>query len=271
MQNYLMIILKGLAMGAADVVPGVSGGTVALITGIYERLLNALKNLTPYVLIVWRKNGFAAAWEKIDGYFLVSLALGIFVSIVGLAQVISFLLDSYTHLLWAFFFGLILVSTWLVAQQVTQWDGLCFFFLLFGTVLAFVITELSPTEITPTALVLFCSGAVAICAMILPGISGSFILLLLGMYGHIITAIKSFDLLVLSVFGAGCFLGLVGFSHILSWLFERYHGRMLALMTGFLLGSLNKVWPWKETLSTRLNSQNELVPLMQSNVLPELF
>lgn len=265
------LFLKGVAMGAADIVPGVSGGTVAFITGIYEQLLNALKNISPKALLILKDDGIAAFWRHVDGTFLLTLMIGILASALTLVRGISYLLTEYPHLLWAFFFGLILVSSWIVSKQIDKWSTGTSTMLIVGTLVAFTITELSPAELDPVLPLVFFSGLIAICAMILPGISGSFILLLLGMYGHVIDAIKGFDLVFIAVFGVGCVTGLLSFSHLLSWLFNNYRSLVLALLTGFLLGSLNKVWPWKETVSTRVNSHGEEVPFMQANVLPAQF
>ena len=271
MKIDLMLFLKGAAMGAADVVPGVSGGTVAFITGIYERLLNALKRLSPEALLVLKKDGIAGFWQYIDGWFLLTLFSGIATSALSLVRVISYLLTYFPHLLWAFFFGLILISSWIVGKQIEKWSSSAVVALIVGTVVAFTVTQLSPTSVDPTLPIVFGAGLIAICAMILPGISGSFLLLVMGMYAHVIHAIKSFDLVFIAVFGVGCIVGLLSFSHLLSWLFTHYRSVTLALLTGFLLGSLNKVWPWKETVSTRVNSQGEEVPFMQINVSPAQF
>lgn len=264
----LGIYIRGVAMGAADVVPGVSGGTVAFITGIYEPLLDAISSINPAALVVLVKQGPKACWQHINGTFLLALMLGIFTSILSLAQLISYLLDHQPLLLWSFFFGLIAASSLHMAKQVKQWQGLTILALLLGVMIAWLITEIKPSELTPSLLFYFLAGAIAICAMILPGISGSFILVLMGMYHHVLEAIKGFEWLTLLSFSAGCGIGLLSFSHLLSWLFRRYHDITLALLTGFLIGSLNLVWPWKQTLSYYLNSKGESLALVQQNVLP---
>ncbi|MBL4794753.1 MAG: DUF368 domain-containing protein [Pseudomonadales bacterium] len=267
----LLLFLKGMAMGAADVVPGVSGGTVAFITGIYEELLNSIKSITPGLFGVWRREGFAVVWQRVNGTFLITLLSGIAVSVISLARVISHLLAEYPELLWSFFFGLILVSSLIIGRQINdkswrRWAGMGV-----GAVIAFGITIISPAEAAVSWWFIFVAGSIAICAMILPGISGSFILLLFGMYGHVITAIKTLDIVFLAVFAGGCLAGLLSFSHVLSWMFKRYHDLTLAILTGFMVGSLNKVWPWKHTVSTRVNSHGMEVPLIQENVLPTQF
>lgn len=270
-QRALAVYLRGIAMGAADVVPGVSGGTVAFITGIYEELLNSIKSINPQALKVLSQQGLKAAWQHINGNFLLVLALGIFTSILSLARIISYYLENHPLLVWSFFFGLIAASSWHMAKQMKQWNLSLVVALLAGGAIAYVIGELKPASVPAQPLMVFLSGCIAICAMILPGISGSFILVLLGMYGHILGAVKDFNLVLLASFAAGCGCGLLGFAHVLSWLFRRFHELTLALLTGFLLGSLNLVWPWKQTLSYYQNSAGEPVPLTQQNVLPGTY
>ena len=266
-------------MGAADVVPGVSGGTVAFISGIYERLLNALKSIRPRVLTTLFKSGIKAAWAEIDGSFLLALLLGIMTSVLSLAKVISLGLEKYPQLIWSFFFGLVLSSAWFVARDVWQElkktdktnpiGAIVAFFI--GAAIAYVITILSPTEAPLNYPMIFISGVIAICAMILPGISGSFILLLMGMYGHVLDAAMSLNIPFISVFMLGCFIGLVSFSHVLSWLFKHYRTVAMAVLAGFMLGSLNKVWPWQNVTATRTNSKGEVVPWLYENVLPSNY
>lgn len=267
-KRYLGVYLRGLAMGAADVVPGVSGGTVAFITGIYEELLNSIKSINPSSAALLFKQGPAAFWAHINGTFLLALGLGIITSIVSLARVISLALESQPLLVWSFFFGLILASSWHMAKQVRHWHWQTVAAMLLGVVIAYTIAELKPSELPPQLGLVFLSGCVAICAMILPGISGSFILLLLGMYGHVLGAIKSFDWLLLSVFAAGCGVGLLSFSHLLSWLLARFHDTAMTLLTGFLLGSLYLIWPWKQALTFYENSKGKQMVLTQQNILP---
>ena len=267
----LLLFLKGIAMGAADVVPGVSGGTVAFITGIYQELLDSIRSISPKLWGVWRRDGIVAVWQKVNGTFMCTLLAGIAVSIVSLARVISHLLTNYPEHLWSFFFGLILVSSWIIARQIQDRRPLQWLGLFAGAGFAYWITLISPAEALVSEWFIFVSGSIAICAMILPGISGSFILLLFGMYGHVITAIKTMDIVFLAIFAAGCMTGLLSFSHLLSWMFRRFYDLTLAILTGFMLGSLNKVWPWKYTVSTRTNSHGIEVPLVQDNVLPSQF
>ncbi|MBU2964879.1 DUF368 domain-containing protein [Amphritea sp. 2_MG-2023] len=270
-RDFIGLFLKGVMMGAADVVPGVSGGTIAFITGIYEELINTIKSFNPAALRVLFKQGPAAFWRQVNGNFLVVLLAGIVASIATIAGGVLFLLSHYPILLWAFFFGLILASVWLVMSHIKKWDANLVSSFIIGAIIAYLITSLAPVSVEPTAMMVFISGAIAICAMILPGISGSFILLLLGMYAHILTAVKGADIQLISLFMLGCVVGIMSFSRVLSWMFSHHHQVTLALLSGFMLGSLNKVWPWKYTLSYTINRHGEQVPLLQDNVLPWHF
>ncbi|AZZ93617.1 DUF368 domain-containing protein [Hahella sp. KA22] len=263
--------LKGVAMGAADIVPGVSGGTIAFISGIYERLISALGRIRPGLISIWRTQGFAAVWKDIDGTFLATLFAGILTSVFTLSRIISSLLQSHPNLIWAFFFGLILGSVWFVGKAIREKNALTALLIGLGAAVAYALTALSPTSLEPTYLNLFISGAIAICAMILPGVSGSFLLLLLGIYGPVLAAVKGFEILPLSIFASGCLIGLLSFTHLLSWLLRRYHDYTLAVLTGFMLGALNKVWPWKYTLEYRIDSHGAQVPLVQANVFPSRY
>ena len=267
MQSLIALIAKGMAMGAADVVPGVSGGTIAFITGIYDRLLNALKQVPAGIKALFT-DGFKAAWTTVDATFLLCVFGGILCSILSFAHLISYLLATYPEMLWSFFFGLILVSGFHMLRQITHWHPATFLVLVVGVAFSYWVGVLSPNPLTPEPVTFFFAGAVAICAMILPGISGSFILLMLGLYSAVMEAVKSLDIMTLAIFGSGCLIGLLTFSHVLSWLLNKYHNLTISLLTGFMIGALGKVWPWKETLQTRINSSGEEVPLLQSNISP---
>jgi putative membrane protein len=270
-KDYVFLGLKGIVMGAADVVPGVSGGTIAFITGIYEELLNTINSVNLDALKKLKTEGLKSFWKHINGNFIVALFLGIGISIASLAKLITYLMANEAVLLWAFFFGLIISSIYLVGKKIKKWDISKVIGLIIGTGFAFYITLLPPIE-NPNALwYVFLSGAIAICAMILPGISGSFILLLLGSYELVLTSIKDLKLTIIAVFASGCIVGLLSFSKLLSWMFKKYHDLTIAILTGFLIGSLNKIWPWKETISTRINSHGETVPFIQNNVFPSDF
>lgn len=255
-------------MGAADVVPGVSGGTIAFIAGIYERLINGIKSVLPALLALLKHRQFAEFWRVVDGTFLLTLLLGILTSVALFASLINYLLQTHPIPIWAFFLGLIIASVHLVAQQVRQWKVSLLFLALLGFAFGWLITSISPVEIDPSTLNVFLSGMIAICAMILPGISGSFILLVIGMYTIILGAVMTLDLTILSVFSLGCVVGLLSIANVLSWAFRHYHDITLAVLTGIMLGSLNKVWPWKEVVAYRQNRHGETVPFLDQNVLP---
>lgn len=271
LKDYLFITLKGIAMGAADVVPGVSGGTIAFISGIYEELLETISNFNIQALKVLTKEGVKPFWKHINGNFIAALLFGIAISIISLAKLITYLLHTHPVLLWGFFFGLIVASVFLVGKKITQWKVPHVIALIIGTIIAFVITILNPMENPDTLWFVFISGAIAICAMILPGISGSFILLLLGSYELILSSVKDFKITTILTFILGCVVGLLSFSKFLNWLFKRFHDITIAVLTGFLIGSLNKIWPWKEVISTRENSKGEIVPFIETNILPTNF
>lgn len=258
-------------MGAADVVPGVSGGTIAFITGIYDTLLESIRRINPSVIGIWKRDGFKAAFQHINGLFLIALFSGVLTSIATLAKLISWLLVTHPIPLWSFFFGLILVSVFHMLKQIEKRDFSRLLFLLMGVAFAYSITVLSPLQLEPTSINVLIAGGIAICAMILPGISGSFILLLIGMYTPVLGAVKSFDLPILALFLTGCVLGLLSFSHVLSWLLKRFRDLTLVFLTGLMLGTLPKIWPWKETISWRTNSSGEQVPLIQHNLSPAQF
>lgn len=288
-KSFLGLATRGLAMGAADVIPGVSGGTIAFITGIYEELLETISNLNFGLLRTWKQDGFKAMWTKANFNFLFSLLLGIFVSIASLAMLIEYLLVEYPIHIWSFFFGLILASVWLMGKTVKQWNITNIIGLLAGSVFAFWITLIAPTEGSESLLYIFICGAIAICAMILPGISGSFILLLLGAYttvlgalSNLLSAVKhgQWDLVfsngtILVVFALGCIVGLISFSKVLNWLFKKAHDLTIAILTGFLVGSLNKIWPWKQVLEYRIKhageANEEMIPVVEKNISPASF
>jgi putative membrane protein len=255
-------------MGSADVVPGVSGGTIAFITNIYEELLDSIKSFDTHAFRLLIKGDIRNLWIHVNGSFLVVLLSGIAASILTLAGLIHYLLDHHPIELWSFFFGLIVISSLTVIKKIKIWNLSAIIAGLIGILLGYLITDLSPASTPENYLFIFFSGALAICAMILPGISGSFILLILGKYEFIIASIKDLNLLVLTVFALGCVVGLLSFSRLVSWLLHHYHDLTVALLAGFMLGSLNKIWPWKETLSTRTNSKGEIVPYIQENILP---
>lgn len=271
LQDYIFIIFKGMGMGAADVVPGVSGGTIAFITGIYEELIASIKSFNPALLKTLFKEGIVSTWKKVNGAFLLSVLFGIFLSVISLAKVFKELLEIAPIMLWAFFFGLIIGSAVIVGKQITKWDIINILSLLAGIAAAFTITSLTPAQTPEEYWFIFLAGAVAICAMILPGISGAFILLIMGKYHFILDAISKMKLDVIFIFGIGAVLGIVSFSNVISWLFKKFKNATTAILTGFMIGSLNKVWPWKETLSWTEDSHGILQPLYQRNILPSTY
>lgn len=269
LKHYLIIYLKGMAMGAADVVPGVSGGTIAFISGIYEELLASISSVKVGLLKTLFNNGFKVAWKEVNGYFLLTLLAGIFTSILSLARLISWLLEHKPVLVWSFFFGLVLASIFFVARQISRWTIITVFMFVLGALLAYYITTLQPLISENTSsLFMFFAGALAICAMILPGISGAFILVLLGAYKPILDAIYNKNIALLVIVAVGAVTGLLSFSKLLNWLFDHYKNFTLAALTGFILGSLNKVWPWKEVLTWRMNSKGLPVPFTERSISP---
>ncbi len=271
LKMYGQLFLKGMAMGGADVVPGVSGGTLAFITGIYERLLDAISSFDGEALQYALKFRWKELWEHIDGTFLAVLFAGIATSLLTLAKVLHYLLDTYPIQLWSFFFGLVIAAAYVVAKEITQWKGRVILVGLAGIAIAYAVTIITPAQ-TPTDLwFIFLSGSIAICAMILPGISGSFILLILGKYEYILGALNERNLLIIATFAAGCVVGLLSFARLISWLLDRYYNTAIALLAGFMIGSLNKIWPWKEVVSTRTNSSGEEIPFLTKNVLPGVY
>ena len=269
--GYVGIAARGILMGAADAVPGVSGGTIAFMTGIYEELIFSLKQCSVSALKVLFQNGVKATWQHINGGFLLALFGGIIISILTVSRVVLYLLANYPILLWSFFFGLILAAVWSVIRHIEKWEISVIATFTGGVVAAFLITTISPTTIETSPLIIFLSGMIAICAMILPGISGSFILLLLGMYAPMLTAVKELQVVTLCIFSSGCVAGLLSFSHVLSWMFKHYKTMTLALLGGFMLGSLNKVWPWKQTIESVFDRHGKEIPLVQHNILPHTF
>ncbi|MBA4746400.1 MAG: DUF368 domain-containing protein [Muricauda sp.] len=268
--DYVFITLKGMAMGAADVVPGVSGGTIAFISGIYEELITSINNINLSLISILKKEGIKALWNKVNGNFLLALFLGIFISVLSLAKFLSWLLENEPILLWSFFFGLVVASIFMVGKEITRWNLGKVIVLILGAALAFFITELPASDNSGSLPYLFLSGALAICAMILPGISGAFILVLLGSYKTILDAVHERDIKIILTVGVGAIFGLLSFARLLKWMFNHYKNITLALLTGFILGSLNKIWPWKKVLETKTFGEKTIV-VDDMNVLPGAF
>jgi putative membrane protein len=266
--RFLPVYLKGMAMGAADVVPGVSGGTIAFISGIYEHLISSIRSIDLEGFKILFSKGLPAFWKRIDGWFLSTLFVGILTSVLSLARLISYLLENEPIGLWSFFFGLVLASAIAVGFKIKRKNALALFFFVIGSGIAWWIGTITPAETPENLPFIFLSGAIAICAMILPGISGSFILLLLRKYHFILDAVLSFNLPVILVFMAGCLIGLISFAKLLGFLFRKFHDATIALMIGFMIGSLPVVWPWKNVIETRIDSKGDEVPFLYESVLP---
>lgn len=269
--RYIVLALKGCAMGMADVVPGVSGGTIAFISGIYEELLDSIRSVEATALRLLLRFRLAEFWRHINGRFLLPVLLGIAVAIFSLARLMTYLLTNHPIAIWSFFFGLIVASALLVARQIGRWDWRTVLAFAVGAAAAWWITVATPAETPDDWWFVMLSGAIAICAMILPGISGAFILLLLGKYQYIMHAVGEFDIPVIAVFVIGAAAGIISFSHLLSWLLKHWHDVTVAVLMGFMVGSLNKVWPWKETVETYLDSHGVAQPLVQNNIAPGTF
>lgn len=258
-------------MGAADIVPGVSGGSIALIAGIYQELLNSINSFTLKNLKFLPQGEFKTFYKSVNGTFLLSLLLGILTSIFLLSRLITYLMTDHPIPLWSFFTGLILVSAFLILKEIKRWHLGVILAVLLGTAIAWWVTNLPPTS-TPDAIwFTFISGAIAICAMILPGISGSFILLILGQYESILKAVTERNFLKLFVFAAGCAVGILSFSRVVSWLLKKYHSATIGLLSGFMLGSVNELWPWKIVTAWRTSSSGEQKPFLTDNILPASY
>ncbi|WP_103070667.1 DUF368 domain-containing protein [Aquimarina sediminis] len=285
LKEYLIISAKGLAMGAADVVPGVSGGTIAFISGIYEELIETINNLDFGFFSTWKQEGFKASWKKYNLSFLSALFLGIITSILSLARLIKWLLHNEPILLWAFFFGLVLASIVYIGKQITVWKPKVIFGIVLAAVLSYFITIAEPLSSPDSNWYLMFCGFIAIIAMILPGVSGAFILLILGVYQTAIDILNqlreglvhmNFDMLwqaisKILIMAIGAIIGLKLFSKVLNWMFKHHNNMTLAILTGFMIGSLNKLWPWKEVLSWRTNSEGLKVPFIEKSILPSQF
>ncbi|MFP4846522.1 DUF368 domain-containing protein [Winogradskyella sp. PE311] len=283
--DYLLITFKGIAMGAADVVPGVSGGTIAFISGIYEELLESIDKVGLDVFKVWKKEGFKTAWNSINGNFLLALFSGIAISILSLAKIIKWLLHNEPVLLWSFFFGLVLASILYIAKQIKGWSIKVIIAVIVTSVLSYFITLAEPFASPDSSIYLLFCGFIAIIAMILPGVSGAFILLILGAYQTAIDTINNLieglstgnmelfkdALFKFALLALGAIVGLKVFSKALNWMFKHQKNLTLAILTGFMIGSLNKIWPWKEVLKTRVNSEGVEVTLLDKSILPTSY
>ena len=269
MKRALALFLKGAGMGAADAVPGVSGGTIAFVTGIYEELIHTIRRFGPEAFPAWRQGGLAGLADYLNLRFLIPLVVGLACSLISVAHMVTYLLEAQPLLLDAFFFGLVAASAFVVSRQVRGWRWWYILPLVIGLLLAQALPDLMPHLAGLGSLLLVVSGAIAISAMLLPGVSGSFLLLTMGLYGTVMEGIKSFDIGLILQFGLGCAFGLFTFSRLLSWLFRHYHELTLQLLIGFIVGSLPTLWPWREMIRYRLGPDDQLIPLDYRYLLPD--
>lgn len=268
MKRVFSLFLKGAGMGAADAVPGVSGGTIAFVTGIYEELIHTIRQFGPEAFGAWRRGGLAGLVQHLNLAFLVPLVAGIGVSLISVAHLVTWLLTAQPVLLDAFFFGLVAASALVVSRHVTRWRWGYLLPLIAGLLLAKVLPSLMPLLAGIGDAKLVVGGAIAISAMLLPGISGSFLLLTMGLYTTVMEGIKSFDASLILQFGAGCAIGLFTFSRLLAWLFRHHYVPTLQLLIGFIVGSLPQLWPWREMVSYRLGPDDQVIPLDYRYLLP---
>jgi len=268
LNKYGLTYLKGLAMGAADIVPGVSGGSIALIAGIYQELLDSINAFNLDNLKLLKSFQIKEFYLRLNGNFLLSLVLGIMTSIFALSRVITYLMDEHPIPLWSFFSGLILVSAFLILKEIKKWNLVVIVSIAIGTAFAWWVTNLPPTTTPNDYWFTFVAGAIAICAMILPGISGSFVLLILGQYERILQAVLDKDFITLALFASGCLVGILSFSRVVAYLLRRFHAATIGLLSGFMLGSVNELWPWKQVTSWRTSSSGKEVPFLTENILP---
>lgn len=271
LKDYLLIFFKGIGMGAADAVPGVSGGTIAFISGIYEELISTIGQIDFSLIKTWKNQGFSAMWKQLNGGFLLALLAGIGLSIFTLMHLANYMLENHPIVIWSFFFGLVLASIWYVSKEIKQWRTATVILMILTAVLAFFLTTLSASGNTEhSSFFLFLSGAIAVIAMILPGISGAYILVLLGAYQEITEAVTELDIKKLMFVALGVIVGLLSFSRVLKWLFSKYENLTLAALTGFIIGSLNKIWPWKKVLETRIINDKEHI-ISERSIWPAQF
>ena len=260
-----------MAMGAADIVPGVSGGSIALIAGIYQELLDSINAFNINNLLLLKSFRIKEFYARVNGNFLLSLVVGILTSIFALSRVITYLMEEHPIPLWSFFSGLILISAFLILKEIKKWNLGVVVAIAAGTAFAWWVTNLPPTTTPDDYWFTFVAGAIAICAMILPGISGSFILLILGQYERILQAVLDKDIITLALFASGCLVGILSFSRVVSYLLRKFHTATIGLLSGFMLGSVNELWPWKLVTSWRTSSSGEQKPFLTENILPQEY
>ena len=248
-RQYIAVILSGFAMGICEIIPGVSGGTMAFILGIYEELIQSIEDVTqPEFIKAVTTLKIKRVFELLNWQFLVALGVGMLLAILSLSNLVGWMLDNYPSLIWSFFFGLVLASIWIVRTRVDQWTPAKIVLSVAVAIFSFWLVGLVPGQTSNNPLVLMLSGAVAICAFILPGVSGSFILAVLGKYEYVLDAVRNFDILTVLWVAIGCAIGIVTFARVVSWLFKNYNDITIAVLLGFMTGSLRVIWPWKESL-----------------------
>jgi putative membrane protein len=271
LRTFIILAVKGFLMGAANVIPGVSGGTMALVLGIYEELINAIRSINlKFVRLVTHLN-IKEALSSVSWPFLLPIGLGVLLATFSLAEILSWLLERYPVIVWSFFFGLIVSSVITVSRVIKQWRIPTIVAIAVGTITAYGLFGVIPVSTPNAPWFIFVSGFIAICAMILPGISGAYILVLLGKYHYILEALNNKDFFTLFIIGAGAFVGLISFAQILGWLLKKYHDLTMAILIGLMCGSLRKIWPWKETVTTFIDSHGKEIPSLQSNIIPASF
>lgn len=266
--DYILLYAKGLSMGAVDIIPGISGGTVAFITGIYTDLITALCSIDGEAWSLLKKLRFTDFWQKINGNFLLTLFAGILTSVLLIARGMAYLLRYHSIPLWAFFFGLILIAAPLTLRKITKWNGATLICFCIGIVFMYGITRLPTTSLPGGISIFFLAGILTACGIIVPGVSGAFLLVLIGRYQAIIHAVSKFNISILFLFVAGCAVGLLVVPRIISWTMDNYYNSTVALLAGFMVGSLNKVWPWREPLEYATYGIGEQVPTLERSILP---
>jgi len=267
--DYLGLVARGFAMGSSDIVPGVSGGTMALILGIYEELINSIKALLNRDAIkLALRFKFGQALALVPWKFLASVAIGMFLAVFTMSWFLEWVLEHYASLLWAFFFGLVVASIWTISRQIKRWGVVPIVGTVVGAVGTYLLVGLVPDQTPNTWWFLILCGAIAISAMVLPGVSGSFMLVLLGKYEYLLNAVTELDIFTLFMVIVGAAVGIVSVAQLLSWLFKKYHDGTVAILMGMLIGSLRKVWPWKMTLEMMIDRHGKEVPIREANILP---
>ena len=255
--DYITLFFKGIFMGIADAMPGISGGTIALLLGIYEELIESISELKISLFSKLINKGFKSFWEKLNGNFLLVLVSGIGISLISFVKISASFLESFPLFIWSFFLGLIFATVYVIYKLINQWHNLNFFFLIISIIFSIFLSSFSAYDTDEISLlyILF-SGVIASSAMILPGISGSLILVILGVYAYLIKSLDNLEMIVIFTFISGALIGLLGFSRILKYLFNKHRDTTYTIMLGLVIGSIEKVWPWNKSFSTELSNLN---------------